>query len=252
LAREGRASPDNFPKPQLCTVPDQSSKQRSITQRNTTQHNNSPSNPHQIISNHDSAVNANHQSLKAPLSLLCYRNNHNTSYASKNQASLLLLLLPQTLIPMSVIRKDMKTAMQNKDSNRLSVLRALLSQTLNASKTSNPINTDMQILALLRKSASAAKAASAEFKGAGRQDLADKEDLQAKIMEEYAGDVQLMGREEIRSAVKGVLDGMRSEGAKMQTGDIMKRIFSPELLGGKPVEKGDVVKIVKEMLAESP
>jgi len=32
--------------------------------------------------------------------------------------------------------------MQNKDANRLSVLRSLLSQTLNASKTSNPINTD--------------------------------------------------------------------------------------------------------------
>jgi uncharacterized protein YqeY len=146
----------------------------------------------------------------------------------------------------------MKTAMQNKDSNRLSVLRALLNQTVNASKTSNPINTDMQMLALLRKSTTAAKAASAEFRGAGRRDLADKEDLQVKIMEEYAGDVQLMGEEEIRSTVRGVVDGMRSGSAKMQMGDIMKKIFTPELLGGKPVEKGDVVKILKEMLAESP
>jgi uncharacterized protein YqeY len=147
-------------------------------------------------------------------------------------------------------RKDMKTAMQNKDSNRLSVLRALLTQTLNASKTSNPINTDMQMLALLRKSANASRAASEEFKGAGRQDLADKEDLQLKIMEEYAGEVEVMGEEEIKSAVKQVLDSMGSDGAKMQMGDVMKKIFSPEVLGGKPVEKGDVAKIVKRLLAE--
>src|SRR3978361_2371531 len=99
----------------------------------------------------------------------------------------------------------MKTAMQNKDSNRLSVLRSLLTQTLNASKTSNPINTDMQMLALLRRSANASKAASEEFKNAGRQDLADKEDLQVSIMEEYAGDVKVMDREEIREAVEKVL-----------------------------------------------
>src|ERR1700753_2687581 len=122
----------------------------------------------------------------------------------------------------------MKTAMQNKDSNRLSVLRSLLTQTLNASKTSTPINTDMQMLALLRKTANASRAASEEFKGAGRQDLADKEDLQVKIMEEYAGSVETMGKEDIRLAVKGVVETMRSEGTKIQLGDVLKKIFSPE------------------------
>src|SRR3954471_14415745 len=102
--------------------------------------------------------------------------------------------------------------MQNKDSNRLSVLRSLLTETLNASKTSNPINTDMQMLALLRKTANASKAASEEFKGNGRQDLADKEDLQLRIMEEYAGGVETVAEEEIRTVVEGVLEGMRSEG----------------------------------------
>lgn len=145
----------------------------------------------------------------------------------------------------------MKTAMQTKDSNRLSVLRSLLTQTLNASKTSSPINTDMQMLALLRKTANASRAASEEFKGAGRQDLADKEDLQLKIMEEYAGSVETMGEDEIRSTVKGVLDSMKAEGSKMATGDVLKRVFSPEVLGSKPVEKADVAKIVKQALAES-
>ena len=149
-----------------------------------------------------------------------------------------------------VCRKDLKTAMQNKDSNRLSVLRGLLTQTLNASKTSNPINTDMQMLALLRKSANASRAASEEFKGAGRQDLADKEDLQLKVLEEYAGVVEVIGEDEIRSAVTQIVDSLRGEGAKIQMGDVMKKVLSPELLGTKPVEKADVAKIVKELLAQ--
>lgn len=146
----------------------------------------------------------------------------------------------------------MKTAMQNKDSNRLSVLRSLLTQTLNASKTSNPINTDMQMLALLRKSASASRAASEEFKGAGRADLAEKEDLQVKIMEEYAGGVETMSDEQIRGAVEEVLVKMKAEGTKIQVGDLLKRVFAPEVLGGKPVEKADVARIARQILAETP
>jgi uncharacterized protein YqeY len=145
----------------------------------------------------------------------------------------------------------MKSAMQNKDSNRLSVLRSLLSQTLNASKTSNPVNTDMKMLALLRKSANASRAASEEFKNAGRLDLAEKEESQVKIMEEYAGGVELVGEEEIRRIVRETAEKMKAEGSTMQLGDIMKTVFGPELLGGKPVEKGDVARIVKEILAES-
>lgn len=141
--------------------------------------------------------------------------------------------------------------MQNKDTNRLSVLKSLLTQTLNASKTSTPINTDMQMLALLRKSANASRAASEEFRGAGRQDLADKEDSQLKIMEEYAGEVEVLGEEEIKAAIKGVVDSMKTEGAKMQLGDVLKKVFSPDVLGGKPVEKGDVAKLVKVVLADS-
>jgi len=146
----------------------------------------------------------------------------------------------------------MKTAMQNKDSNRLSVLRALLTQTLNASKTSQPINTDMQMLALLRKSASASRTASEEFKGAGRADLAEKEDLQIKIMEEYAGEVETMSEEQIRETVQGVLVQMKVERSKVQAGDLLKRVFAPEVLGEKPVEKGDVARIARQLLAETP
>ncbi|OWP03477.1 hypothetical protein B2J93_7495 [Marssonina coronariae] len=138
--------------------------------------------------------------------------------------------------------------MQQKDTNRLSVLRSLLSQSLNASKTSSPINTDMQVLALLRRSVSAGKAASAEFSAAGRQDLADKEELQIKVLEEYAGGVEVLGEEEVRRAVQDVLEEFRGVEKEIKVGDVLKRVFAPEVLGDKPVEKGDVARIVKELL----
>lgn len=143
----------------------------------------------------------------------------------------------------------MKSAMQAKDSNRLNVLRSLLSQTLNASKTSTPINTDLQMLALLRKTANASRVASEEFKVAGRQDLADKEQSQLRIMEEYAGSVETVGDDEIKTAVTTVMEQLASEGGKVQIGDVLKRVFASEILGEKPVERGEVAKIVKQMLA---
>lgn len=142
----------------------------------------------------------------------------------------------------------MKIAMRNKDSNRLNVLRSILSQTLNASKTSNPVNTDMQVLALLRKSATASKAASEEFKSQGRQDLADKEYSQIEILEEYASSVELLGSTEIEAAVRSVIDLMKSEGGKLQVGDVLRRVFSPDVLGDRPVDKGEVAKLVKQVL----
>jgi uncharacterized protein YqeY len=141
--------------------------------------------------------------------------------------------------------------MQAKDTNRLSVLRSLLTQTLNASKTSTPINTDLQMLALLRKSANASRLASAEFESAGRQDLAEKEESQLRIMEEYADGVETVGDEDIMVAVKRVVDRMKDEGATMQMGEVMKRVLAPEILGEKPVARGDVAKIVKQVLIES-
>jgi len=147
------------------------------------------------------------------------------------------------------IRKDIKTAMQAKDTNRLSVLRSLLTQTLNASKTSAPISTDLQMLALLRKTANASRAAAVEFKEAGRDDLVDKEESQLKIMEEYACSVETVGEDDIRSAVSAVVEKMKSEGATLQMGEVLKRVFAPAVLGDKPVERGNVAKIVKDILA---
>lgn len=107
------------------------------------------------------------------------------------------------------------------------------------------------MLALLRKSANASRAASEEFKAAGREDLVEKEEQQLKVLEEYAGGVETVGEDEIRNTVKELVNSMKTEGVNMQMGDVLKRVFAPGVLGGKNVEKGEVAKIVKEIMAES-
>lgn len=142
--------------------------------------------------------------------------------------------------------------MQQKDTNRLTVLRALLSQTLNASKTSSPINTDMQMLSLLRKSAAQSKAASEEFRKNGREDLAGKEEDQVRVLEEYAGGVEVVGEGEIRGVVEGVVRELRADKGegKVQMGDVLKAVFGKEVFGERNVERGEVARVVKEVLAE--
>jgi uncharacterized protein YqeY len=107
------------------------------------------------------------------------------------------------------------------------------------------------MLALLRKSVNASRLASQEFRGAGRQDLAEKEDSQLQIMEEYANGIETVSDDDIIAVVKVVIGKMKDEGAMMQMGEVMKRVLAPEILGEKPVPRGDIAKIVKQVLIES-
>ena len=145
----------------------------------------------------------------------------------------------------------MKVAMRAKDTNRLSVLKSLMSQTLNASKTSSPITTDLQMLAMIRRTANASRSAGKEFQEAGRQDLADKEESQVRIMEEYAESVETINEEQITESVERVVEKMKSSEVKLQMGDVLNRVLSPDVLGDKPVERGEVARIVKRIIATS-
>lgn len=151
---------------------------------------------------------------------------------------------------MSPYSKDLKDAMRAKDTNKLSVLRTLLAQTLNASKTNSPIVTDMHMLALIRKNSAAAKTAAKEFRAAKRDDLAEKELAQLKVYEEYTAGVEIVGEEEVREVVKKVVEKIKAENGKLAAGEVMKKVLSPEAgLEGKNLDKGMVAKVVKELIA---
>lgn len=143
--------------------------------------------------------------------------------------------------------------MKEKDSNRLNVLRGLLAEVTNAAKTNNPIKSDMQLLSLLRKRAASAKQASTEFKSAGRQDLVESEEKQAKVLEEYAGDVETMSNDDIRDVVMEVVEDLKAQQTgKLNMGDVLKKLLAPGgRLDGKPVERSEVARLVKEVLTLS-
>ena len=149
------------------------------------------------------------------------------------------------------LRKDLKTAMREKDTARLNVLRSLLADVTSASKTNSPVKTDLHLLGILRKRAAMAKASSAEFKSAGREDLVEKEGEQAKIIEGYAGNVETVSADDVRAAVTKTVEEVRAsvEGGAVQMGEVMKRVLgSGGGLEGKPVEKGEVARVVKDVL----
>ncbi|MCJ1255471.1 hypothetical protein MMC24_003287 [Lignoscripta atroalba] len=147
------------------------------------------------------------------------------------------------------LRSDMKAAMKAKDTNRLNVLKALLAETANASKTSSPIKSDIQLLSLMRKRAAASRSAAEEFSAANRDDLRDKEVAQVAVLEEYASCVDTVGEGEITRITAEVIGRMRTEGLDVNIGTVLKALVGPGgELDGKPVEKGEVAKIVRASL----
>lgn len=134
----------------------------------------------------------------------------------------------------------------------MNVLRALISETNNAAKTSSPIQTDLQLLSLIRKRAAAANDAAKQFAEADRPDLKEKEDAQVTILEEYAGQVETMSLEDIKAIVSQELSKLKEAGKKVEVGSLLKSLFAPGgALDGKPAERSEVAKIAKEAVASA-
>ena len=147
------------------------------------------------------------------------------------------------------IKCDLKNAMKAKDTARLNVLRSVISAVNNASKTSSPIKTDIQLLALLRKTARSSQDAVQEFQGAGRQDLVDKEEAQIRVLEEYmeSSGVESVGEEELRKIIVSTIAELKAGGGKAMAGDVSKKLFAPGgTLSGKDYDSKKAAEIVKQ------
>ncbi|KAG7287989.1 hypothetical protein NEMBOFW57_007509 [Staphylotrichum longicolle] len=149
------------------------------------------------------------------------------------------------------LKDDLKTAMRAKDTNRLAVLRSVLAATLNASKTDKPIRTDAQLVSLLQKTAGKSQEAAQEARAAGREDLAEKEEAQQRILEEYAASsgVREVGEAEIRQLVESTKAALLAEGVPEKTlaGQVTKKVLAAGgPLDGAQVNKSAVAKIILE------
>ena len=89
------------------------------------------------------------------------------------------------------LRNELKAALRAKDTGRLPVIRAVLADVTNASKTAQPISTDKQLKKRMLKRAMACRRAAEEYQKAGRLDLIKSAENEIEILEQYAEQIKV-------------------------------------------------------------
>lgn len=143
------------------------------------------------------------------------------------------------------ISNDIKEAMKARDKVRLETLRNIKKVFIEAKTAPGADDTleDADALKILAKLAKQGKEAAATFVGQNRQDLADEEMAQVKVIEEYLP--KQMSEEEIEQAVKEIIDATGASSMK-DMGKVMGA--ASKQLAGKA--DGRIISdIVKKLLA---
>jgi uncharacterized protein YqeY len=143
------------------------------------------------------------------------------------------------------IQKDMVDAMRSRNELRLSTLRMVKSALENKRiEKRAPLEEKeaQQVLSTLIKQR---RDSIEQFQKGGRQELADKEAAEIKLIEAYLP--KAMGEEEITAAVKATIAEMGSPTMK-DMGTVMKNTMSRLQATGARVEGKTVSEIVKKQL----
>jgi len=143
------------------------------------------------------------------------------------------------------VQKDMVEAMRSRDELRLSTLRMVKSAIKNKEiDKRGPLDDKeaQQVLATLIKQR---KDSVEQFTKGGRQELADKEAAEIKLIEAYLP--QAMGEEEIAAVVKATIAEMGSPTMK-DMGAVMKNSMAKLQATGARVEGKTVSDTVKKQL----
>lgn len=134
----------------------------------------------------------------------------------------------------------------------MTVIRGTISEINQAASSSSPVQTDMQILALLRKRRSSSTSARQEAQDANRPELLEKLDKEIEVVDELMGSVEMMDVSEMRSIVRSAVESMRGHGEQTATGElkpgpVMKELLKPGgPLDGKPLDKKVLAELVRE------
>lgn len=143
------------------------------------------------------------------------------------------------------VQKDMVEAMRSRDELRLSTLRMVKSAIKNKEiDKRGPLDDKeaQQVLATLIKQR---KDSIEQFTKGGRQELADKEAAEIKLIEAYLP--KAMGEEEIAAVVKATIAEMGSPTMK-DMGTVMKNAMAKLQAAGARVEGKTVSDTVKKQL----
>jgi uncharacterized protein YqeY len=135
------------------------------------------------------------------------------------------------------INEQLKSAMKNKDADRLSVLRGIISKITEAEKVSNTTLSDDEIIKTIQKLAKQREESINLFRQGNREDLALAEEFQLSVLKEYLP--QMMSEDDVRDAVKTAIDNGASN-----IGSLMKELGKY----GNLLDKKLASQIAKEFL----
>jgi len=141
------------------------------------------------------------------------------------------------------INDDMKAAMRAKDSERLGTIRLLLAAMKQKEVDERVTLDDAGVVAIIDKLIKQRKDSVAAFVQAARQDLADKESAEIKVLEAYLP--QRLTAEEVAAEVKAIVAELGAKGPG-DMGKVMGVVKTR--LAGK-AEMGQVSAAVKAALA---
>jgi uncharacterized protein len=141
------------------------------------------------------------------------------------------------------ITEDMKTAMRAKDTERLGTIRLLLAACKQKEVDERVVLDDAAVVALVDKLIKQRKDSISAFVAAARQDLADKEEAEMKVLQAYLP--QRMTAEEVTAAVAAIVAELGAKGPG-DMGKVMGAVKTQ--LAGK-AEMGAVSAAVKAALA---
>ena len=144
------------------------------------------------------------------------------------------------------IQKDMVDAMRSRDELRLSTLRMVKSAIKLKEVDKRAALDDKETQQILSTLIKQRRDSIEQFTKGGRQELADKEAQEIKMIEHYLP--KAMGEEQIAEAVKATIAEMGSPTMK-DMGTIMKNVMAKLQATGARVEGKTVSELVKKSLS---
>ena len=141
------------------------------------------------------------------------------------------------------ITEDMKIAMRAKDAPRLLTIRGLLAACKQREVDERIVLDDAAVIAIIDKLIKQRKDSIAQFSGAGRTDLVDKETAELTVLEGYLP--QRLSADEITAQVQAIVAAIGATGPG-DMGKVMAAVKAQ--LAGK-ADMGAVSAAVKQALA---
>lgn len=140
------------------------------------------------------------------------------------------------------IEEDLKEAMRGKDIFKMSALRMLISALKNAEIEAKGELGEDKVIAVLAKQAKQREDSIAQFEGAKRLDLADKEEQELVVIESYLP--KKMTDQEVALIVEKVIAETQASSSR-DMGTVIKQVL--KVTAGQ-ADGGTISRIVKEKL----